>query len=158
VSVFAAMEASGTPYQGVPAEDRLIGLVRFNDGARVVVESGNTVVEQVPILRFDGEEGFAELRLMPVSGESGIARGQFRGETGVSVLETEENFHHGAIDRNLYVDRAFRDIVSAVKSGTPCQLDAEAVLPGMELLLALFESARQHKTVTLPLDQQESPF
>ena len=158
VSVLAGVEASDEPYQGVPAEAQLIGRVRFNDGTRLVVESGNTAVEQVPILRFDGEEGFAELRLMPVGQEGGIARGRFCGEAGISVLETEENFHHGAVDRNLYVDRAFRDIVQAVQSGAPCQLDAEAVLPGLEILLALFESARQRKAVGLPLAQQESPF
>ena len=157
VSAFAAVQG-GTPYQGVPAEEQLIGLIRFSDGTRLTVESGNTAIEQVPILRFDGEEGFAELRLMPVAGEGGIARGRFRGEVNISVLETEENFHHGAVDRNLYVDRAFRDIVNAVKSGAPCQLDAEAVLPGLEVLLALFESARQQKTVALPLAQQDTPF
>jgi len=158
VSVLAGLEASNEPCQGVPAEAQLIGRVRFNDGTRLVVESGNTAIEQVPILRFDGEEGFAELRLIPVGNEEGIARGRFQGDTKVSVLETEENFHHGKIDRNLYIDRAFRDILHAIQSGTPCQLDAEAVLPGLEVLLALFESVRQHKAIALPLAQQESPF
>jgi len=156
--VLAAVEWSDTLYQGVPTEEQLIGTVRFNDGTRLVIEAGNAVPERAPILRFDGDRGFAELRLSPLSGEAGMARGQFLGDTGVTVLETDENFHHGSVDKNLYVDRALRDILGAIAHGTPCRLDAAAVLPGLEILLALFESSRQRKLLDLPLTQQESPF
>ena len=64
----------------------------------------------------------------------------------------------GAPDTNLYVDRALKDILQAVKTGEPSRLDAATVLPGLEILLALFESANQKKMLSLPLKQQETPF
>ena len=156
--VLGAVEWSDKQYQGVPAERQLVGTVQFSDGTRLVIEAGDQWPKSVPVLRFDGDDGFAELRLSPLSGEASMARGQFKGGTGISVLETDENFHHGNVDKNLYVDRALVHILDAIANGTPSELDAAAVQPGLEILLALFESAQQKKMLDLPLTQQESPF
>ncbi len=156
VRVFGAVEWSDALYQGVPVESQLAGTVHFSDGTRMVVEAGKHQAERVPVIRFDGEDGFVELRLSPLGSERGIARGCFKGS--LEVLETEENFHHGATDKNLYVDRALKDILHAVKTGEPSRLDASTVLPGLEILLALFESANQRKMLSLPLKQQQTPF
>ena len=158
IRVLAAVEWSETLYQGVATEEQLAGTVHFNDGTRMAIEAGAQTCKRAPILRFDGEYGFAELLLSPLTGEAGIARGQFRGESSVSVLETDENFHHGSVDKNLYVDRALRDILGTIANGGPCRLDAATVLPGLEILLGLFESSRQRKMLDLPLTQPESPF
>jgi len=156
VRVFGAVEWSGSLYQGVPAESQLAGTVHFSDGTRMVVEAGEHQAQRVPTIRFDGEHGFVELRLSPLDSERGIARGCFKGS--LEVLETEENFHHGTTDKNLYVDRALKDILHAIKTGEPSRLDAATVLPGLEILLALFESANQRKMLSLPLKQQETSF
>ena len=158
VRVFGAVEWSDSLYQGVPTETQLIGTVHFSDGVQMVIEAGKLQAGRVPVIRFDGEYGFLELRLSPLEGESGIARGLFRGISEVTVCDTEENFHHGTTDKNLYVDRALKDILNAVKTGEPSRLDAATVLPGLEILLALFESANQREMLSLPLKQQETPF
>ncbi len=158
VRAFGAVEWSDGIYQGVAVEDQIAGTVHLSDGSRLILEAGRHSAEQVPILRFDGEEGFIELRLSPVASEAGMARGRFKDESRIVVLESEENFHHGAIDANLYVDRALKDILHSVETGIPCRLDATTVLPGLEIMLALFESARQRKMLDLPLVQQQSPF
>ena len=158
VRVLGGLEWSKDDYQGVATEEQIIGTVRFDDGTRMIIEAGTKGAGRVPIIRFDGEQGFAELRLSPAEDETGIARGHFRGDANVTVLNTEENFHHGAVDKNLYVDRALKDILSAVATGSPSRLDAGTVLPGLEIMLALFESARQHKMVELPLCEEGSPF
>ncbi len=158
VRAFGAVEWSDGLYQGVPVETQITGTVHFSDGSRMALEAGKHVAELAPVIRFDGELGFAELRLSPLPGEAGVARGRFRVHSAVTVLDSAENFHHGATDTNLYVDRALRDIVQAVENGLPCRLDADSVLPGLEILLALFESARQGRMLDLPLAQQESPF
>ncbi len=156
--VLGAVEWSDNPYQGVPAEQQLIGTVRFSDGARLTIETGSHTPERVPIIRINGEEGFAELRLSPLPGEPSVARGLFRDGSGISILKTDENFHHGNIDKNLYVDRALLHLLDAIATGAPSELDASAVLPGLEVLLALFESSHQRRMLDLPLAQQESPF
>ena len=158
VRAFGAVEWADSLYQGVAVESQIAGTVHFSDGTRIVVEAGKLQPARVPIIRFDGEHGFVELRLSPLDGEPGMARGCFKGSPEIAVLDTEENFHHGATDTNLYVDRAAKDILHAVKTGEPSRLDASAVLPGLEILLALFESANQRKMLTLPLDSQETPF
>lgn len=158
VRALGAVEWSESCYQGVPAEDQLVGTIHFSDGTRLVVDGGKHQANLAPVIRFDGEEGFAELRLSPHTGEAGIARGHFKGSSGITVFEAEENFHHGAVDTNLYVDRALCDILHAVQTGTPSRLDATTVLPGLEILLAIFESANQKKMLSFPLEQQETPF
>lgn len=158
VKVFAAVEWSENTYQGIAAESQIVGTVHFSDGFRMVVEAGKSHPALPCVIRFDGTLGFAELRLSPLGGESGIARGHFLGDAGVTVLDTDENFHHGSVDRNLYVDRALQDILDALENGRPSRIDAAAVLPGLEIMLALYESANQGKMIDLPLARQESPF
>jgi hypothetical protein len=51
-----------------------------------------------------------------------------------------------------------KDILHAFQSGGPSRLDAVTVLPGLEILLALFESANQGKMLPIPLMEQETPF
>lgn len=158
VAVLAGLEWSAGEYQGVPVEEQIVGTVRFSDGTRLTIEAGKEAAELAPLIRFDGEHGFAELRLAPLDGEIGMARGHFRGEAEVSVLETEENIHHGRVDTNLYIDRALEDILQATSTGKSSRIDALAVLPGLEILLALFESARRRKMLELPLVSQDTPF
>jgi predicted dehydrogenase len=149
VKVLATAEGPGQPYQGVATENNLVGNVLFNDGTRLMIESGIAAIKPVPLLRFNGTQGFAELHMSPLPGEAGIARLLHSGENELMVLDTEEDFHHGKVDRNLYIDRAFDAILSSLREGTPCQLDAESVMPGLQVMLALFESARQHQTVAM---------
>jgi len=151
VRALAAVEWGGGEYQGVPVEAQMAGTVHFASGLRLTVEAGRLHPGRPPILRFDGEHGFAELRLTPLAGEPGIARGLFRGEREVAFCAGDENFHHGPVDTNLYADRAYAEILRALRTGSPSRLDAPAVLPGLEILLALFESARRGRTVSFPL-------
>ena len=158
VRVFGAVEWSGSSYQGIPTESQIVGTVHFSDGVRMTLEAGKNTAERVPVIRFNGEHGFAELRLSPLEGEPGIARGCFIGGAGVTIFEAEENFHHGVTEPNLYVDYALKDILQAVETGQPSRLDASTVLPGLEIMLALFESDSQRKILTLSLTQLKSPF
>jgi predicted dehydrogenase len=156
--VLGAVEWSGRSYQGVPTESQIVGTIHFTDGVRMIVEAGERQPSRAPAIRFDGEDGFAELRLSALPGEPGIARGRFLGDSAVTVLESNENFHHGETDTNLYVDYALNDILRSVKASLPCRLDAATVLPGLEILLGLFASANSGKTMTFPLPLAESPF
>ncbi|MEO7931684.1 MAG: Gfo/Idh/MocA family oxidoreductase [Chthoniobacterales bacterium] len=158
VRVLGAVEWSDDSYQGVPVETQIVGTVHFSDGCRMILEAGKYFAARLPIIRIDGEYGFVELRLSPLANEEGMARARFKDDSSVTVLNSDDNFHHGATEPNLYVDRALIDILQALESDQPCRLDAATVLPGLEVLLALFESAQQSKMLTLPLKQQESPF
>jgi predicted dehydrogenase len=158
--VFAGVEWAGDKrkYQGVPVEDQLIGTVHFSDGTRLLIDSGKFQAKRAPVIRIEGDHGFAELRLSSLEGEPGMARGHFRGSSDIEVFQAEENFHHGTVDTNLYVNRALDDIVVAVRNEAPSRLDAKAVQPGLEILLGLFASANAGRPLTLPLTDTESPF
>lgn len=158
VKVLGAAAPSDKFYQGVPIESQFVGTAHLSDGTRIVVESGIHHAARAPIIRYDGDQGFAEMLISAPEGEKSVVRGRFKGEAGLSVLNVEENFHHGAVDANLYMDRALADMLQAFRTGAPSRLDARAVLPGLEILLSLFDSARRGEAVDFPPARHDSPF
>lgn len=151
VRAFAAIQESETrSYQGVPAEEQLLGTVHFDSGARLVIESGPAAATRSPILRADGDCGFLELALSPEEGETGFLRGLATDGSAISCSVSDENFHHGTVETNLYFDRLLPDIVAASERGTPCQVDAEHAVPGIEIFEAFAKSAHERRVVAWP--------
>lgn len=132
---FAAIDWSDSEkYQGVGIEKQLLGTVHFDDGSRLVVESGEHTPALSTILRADGDGGFLELVLAPQDGDIGTYRG-FSEKCGpLKCSIPDENFHHGTIETNLYFDRLFLDILGHWKSGTSSRVDADLALQGVEIL------------------------
>ncbi len=148
---FAAIRWSATEkYQGVPIEEQLLGTVHFDDGSRLVVESGAQAATRSSILRADGDQGFVEFVLNPEPGETGFLRG--RGVDGVISCKVDnENFHHETVETNLYFDRQLIDMVRAHETKTGSRVDVEHALPGIEILEAMERSARENRVVSWPL-------
>lgn len=152
VRAFAAIRWSdGASYQGVKVEEQLLGTVHFDDGARLVVESGPLAADRSPILRADGDRGFIELLLSPAPGETGMLRGVSMDSGAIRCAVTDENFHHGAVDKNLYFDRQVLDMVRACETGAESRVDAERAVAGIEIFEAFETSARENRVASWPL-------
>ena len=149
---FAAIQWSATEkYQGVPIEDQLLGTVHWSDGTRLTVESGAKVASRASILRADGDRGFLELVLSPETGEPGCLRGVSMDSGVISCPVTDENFHHGTVETNLYFDRLLIDVVRANETKSASRVDAGQALAGIDILEAFEVSARKGRVVSWPL-------
>jgi predicted dehydrogenase len=142
-------------YQGTRVETHLLAAVHFDDGTRLTVEAGGQGCGKVPILRANGTRGFAELRLQPAEGEGSVFRKVCAGQDLVSPA-TNEHFHHSE-DGTLYVERAYRDMLQALGTGAATRIDAGEALRGLEIIMAIHESARLGRMVTFPLAQDQFP-
>jgi predicted dehydrogenase len=155
--VFAAADLSLLlDYQGTRAEAQLLASVHFDDGARLVIEAGQRTCARLPVLRASGTRGFAELRLDPLEDEGGVFRKVVAGQPLASPA-TNEHFHHSE-DGTLYVERAYRDIDQALRTGAATRIDAAEALRGLEIIMAAYESARLRRLVELPLAQEAFPL
>lgn len=143
--------------QGIPVESHLLASVKFDDGARIIMEAGMSGGSLSPIMRIDGSEGFAELNLDVPPGSASIFRARYSGESTISNPASDEHFHHSQ-DPSLYVTRAARDIVRAMSEGGPTLIDSSEAIRGLEIMMAIYESGRTGQVVTLPLEQQTFPM
>jgi UDP-N-acetylglucosamine 3-dehydrogenase len=151
LAVFGAVDWSNKQnWQGLEHESQLLGAVHFDDGTRLTIEAGNHVCKKLPVLRLNGSMGFAELHLSPASDAKSVFRAKFANENGISSPETDEHFHHSA-DPALYMKRAAADVRNAINTGSPTLIDAAEAYRGLEIMLGVFESARQGRILTLPL-------
>ncbi len=152
VAAFAAIRWSADKrHQGDPVEEQLLGTVHFDDGARLVVESGGQAAKRSPILRADGDRGFLELVLSPEAGETGFLRGVSMDAGAISCAVANENFHHETVDTNLYFDRMLLDIAQAHETGAATRVDARHALTGVEIMEAWTLSARENRVVAWPV-------
>lgn len=149
-SVWASSQrVSSREYQGVATEDQLMATVRFDDGVALKIEVVTTKPQKQPILRADASAGFSELWLEPQSGESGIYRTMTT--EGLRVPLSNEHFHHSE-DPNLFIDRAYQDMLMCYRGGLPCRLDVEHAYRGLEMMSGIFQACERHERVDFPLD------
>lgn len=157
VSIFGAVDWSGAhEWQGAKQECEFLGSVHFNDGTRLSIEAGKHSCKKMPILRVNGTLGFAELHLSPAADAKSVFRARFADEAGISSPVTNENFHHSE-DPALYMKRAVQDISAAMRNGTPTLIDADEAYRGLEIMLGIYESAKQRRLLTPPFVIDEVP-
>jgi UDP-N-acetyl-2-amino-2-deoxyglucuronate dehydrogenase len=56
------------------------------------------------------------------------------------------------------IDAGFRALAHSLRTGQPHPLRGELALAGLEVLMAIYESARLHRRVSLPLAQEQFPL
>lgn len=153
-SVQAAVERSDERYQGSWTERGMVASAVFADGVRLTIETHARTPSPQATLRAIGSDGIAEVHLAPADPQR-----TFRLVTaaGIEAPAMDETFHHGVVDRVIYVERALADIASALASGAPTRIDLAEALPGFDILMACFESARLGRRIALPLAQGEDP-
>ena len=154
VAVQAAVDWSiEGAYQGIKTEANIVGTAWFEDKSRLTIESGDQFNQ--PCLQAVCENGLVELYLSPHDATGSICRTLGPGQPQESPV-FGEHFHHNDTDMNLFYDRAAVDILQSFQSGQPCRIDASHALTGLEIILGLYESARQGKRIALPLSEEVS--
>lgn len=149
VAIQAAVDWSGEgDYQGVKTEANILATAWFDNGSRLAIESGDKFTQ--PCLQAVCENGLVELYLSPYDATGSICRAFGAGQAQESPL-LGEHFHHNDTDMNLFYDRTFVDILASYQTGQPCRIDAGYALTGLEIILGLYESAKQGKRIALPL-------
>ncbi len=148
VSLLAAVDwTDAGDYQGVRTERSFLADVRFNDGVPLTIHSGPEAGQNQPCLRAIGSRGIVELYFGPFGSTRAI--GRIVGEEEVSPDFGTEHFHHNDSEPNIFYDRAFADIWQCFQENLPCRLDAIHANTGMRILLAIYDSAKDAKTITL---------
>jgi hypothetical protein len=61
-------------------------------------------------------------------------------------------------DGTLYVHRAYEDIQRAMTTGSATRIDASEALRGLEIIMGIYESARLHRMLELPITQEMFPL
>jgi len=149
VAVQAAVDWSDPAvYQGVKTEKNIVATAFFDDKSRLTIESGDRFTQ--PCLQAVCENGLVELYLSPHDATGSICRAVGGGRPQQSPV-FGEHFHHNDSDMNLFYDRAFPDMLDCFRTGKPCRIDAAYALTGLEIILGLYESARQGQRIALPL-------
>ena len=137
-------------YQGIKTEANIVGTAWFDDKSRLSIDSGDRFNQ--PCLQAVCENGLVELYLSPYDGTGSICRALSTGGSQESPV-FDEHFHHGDTDMNLFYDRAAVDILQSFQNQEPCRIDASQALTGLEIILGLYESAKQGKRIGLPLPE-----
>ena len=131
-------------YEGFVQEDAGLGFFQFHDGPVALIESGDLHPNRgYHHIYLDGSDGQMELT------RQGAPALVFRSEaTGGQWQEPEYLPALNPVD----------DLCEAVINGTtPCS-SGEQGRATLEIILALFESARSHQRVDLPLRNLENPL
>ena len=137
---------TGTFATKIESEDAAAALVRFKSGAMAMVVGTTTFRNDKP----PGVYGGGTVRRLEINGDLGAAR--IDDET-MTMLTIEGNPN---VPRALTppADNVFEDFVRWVRDdgySSPTLVKAEESRASMEIVLAIYESGRTGKTVTLPL-------
>ena len=153
VAIQAAVDWSETnDYQGVKTEANFVATTWFDDKSRLYVESGNQFTQ--PCIQAVCEKGLVEIYLSPYDATGSICRAVGGDKPQQSPLFDGEHFHHNDKDFNLFYDRAFPAMLDAYLTGKPNRLDAQYAFTGLQVIVGLYESARQGKRIALPLPDE----
>lgn len=142
------------------AEDNALGLMEFDNGVHVVWESGS----HSPALwkPADGRHsGWCEIRIYGSDGE--IRVGDLHlAHRGLGAAEWTRTSYVDPLRREqFYVDQfaaELKELIACVEGGLEHRLNGRRGRKALELLLAIYESARRRALVPLPLAVQDNPL
>ncbi|NQU39577.1 MAG: Gfo/Idh/MocA family oxidoreductase [Lentisphaerae bacterium] len=147
-NLFAAVDwHDAREWQGTRAESRSLATVYFHDGVRLTFEAGLNPIVKHPLLRLNGSQGFAELHMEPAADVPNVYRAKLIGSADIVSLDSTENIHHSE-DPVLYMKRAVADIRQAMTEHTETRIDASEAFRGMQIMMGLYQSAKEQITVT----------
>jgi predicted dehydrogenase len=129
-----------TMYQESPVEEASMGLVAFQDGTRGLIEMGELVPEDGFRFRVWGSEGVLEATTRDV---------EVLTPTGVTRFQVEPN--QGFVEQT-------GELIAWLEGGPVHRSPPEAGLACTEIMMAMYESARTHQVVHLPLQARGYPM
>ncbi len=142
------------------AEDDALGLMEFDNGVRVVWESG---LHSPGLWQSAGgrHSGFCEIRIYGSEGEIRV------GDTHLAhrlrgAAEWTRTSHWSQETREQFTNAMFiaemKELVECVETGREHPLNGRRGRKALEMLMAIYESARRRALVTLPLAVPDNPL
>ena len=137
----------------IDAEDLGVALVKFKNGAYGMIEGTTNVYPNnlEETLYLFGEKGTAK------AGGSSVNKlevWRFDGDNEENILSENSEVH-----KNVYGlghTPLYKDMIEAIKNDREPYVDGEAGLRALEMVLAIYLSAKEHRPVKLPLDDSVS--
>lgn len=148
--VYAYTDQLEHPY--LEAEDLGVALVKFKNGTYGTIEGTTNIVQKnlEETLYIFGEKG-----LTKAAGTSDNIIEEWRFADGIDDPEVvKEQFSEDP--PNVYGfghTPLYADVIDAIKTGRKPLVDGEAGKRAMELVLAIYKSAAEHRPVKLPLEE-----
>ncbi|MBI4551328.1 MAG: Gfo/Idh/MocA family oxidoreductase [Candidatus Latescibacteria bacterium] len=126
----------------VRIEDRCLGVIRFKTGAQALIQSDLTPEWSVDDYQVRGMDGVLETTSQAVRYVNGSTTGWVTVETGYD---------------DAWVLQA-QGLVSWVEGATGHRGEARQARQTVEILMALYQSARDHEVVRMPMQEQGYPI
>jgi len=137
---------------GAPCEFQSISHVKYRNGVRGIIITGEDVQEAGPPFRLLGADGVIELGWGPDPGP--MLKHLRRDAADWTVVDCGgENLHGPG-----YIERAIADVVDCLKTGRESELCAQNEMKAMEIVFGCYESSRRRARVDLPMDITDSPI
>lgn len=141
--VFGAVERQSDRFErNVRIEDCCMGLIQFRGGTQALVQCDLTGTSQVENYSIRGSEGVLDVKQR----ELRLLRG---GSAGWELIET------GYEDPWLC---QARELVTWVDGRSGFRGEARQARATLEILMAIYQSAREHEVVRMPLTVPENPL
>lgn len=141
--VMAAVERKTDRYEReVRIEDCCMGLIRFKTGAQALIQSDLTPEWSVDAYQVRGTDGVLETDSKSVRYVNGQTQGWVEIDTGYDdawVLQAQE-------------------MVSWIEGKTGHRGEARQARQTVEIMMAIYQSARDHEVVRMPMQEQEYPM
>jgi predicted dehydrogenase len=139
--VFGAVERRTDRFErNVRSEDCCMGLIQFRNGGQALVQCDLTGTSQVENYSIRGSEGVLDVRQREVR----LLRGG-----GWELIETGYE--------DPWVGQA-RELVAWIEGRSGHRNEARNGRATLEILMAIYQSARQHEVVRMPLTVEENPL
>lgn len=132
---------------GHAVEEGAVGLLHFSSGLRAELQTGTLWIPENGYQHFDifGTDG-----RIRKNGDGSVPRLLMDRGKGWQEIQTNE-----AADGFLEAARLF---ASSIRYGTAHPMDITTALQGLEVLMSVYESARLHSQLVLPLSQLDFPL
>ena len=143
-SVYAV---SKTLARQIEVEDTLSAVLEFKSGATGVIQATTSVYPGYPRrLDLNGDMGSITLE------EGSIVKWDLQNDTKQDVVLQPTRFSSAATPTAISVDshrRQFADVINALKTGTKPLIDLYEGRRAVDLILAIYKSAEEHRVIDL---------
>lgn len=134
---------------GHHVESGALAVLFFENGVRGHLEMGNLARHGYQRFIIEGTEGRIE-----VSGDQDFDDG-----TKVKVyLNSGEQVQLPELNNDGSMEGVLADLITTIETGAPHRLSGESGREDLEIVNAIYESARRHMIIQLPLEVLESPL
>ncbi|HEX5415331.1 MAG TPA: Gfo/Idh/MocA family oxidoreductase [Chloroflexota bacterium] len=133
---------------GHHAESGSVGILTFQNGVRANLEMGNLSRGGYQRVFLDGTEGRIEISGdRPLEGEEWLRYRRASGGWDVPTIEEGRPFQ-----------KSVEGMLDVLENGGVHLLQGDSARANLEIIMAIYESARTRQLVKLPLDRADSPL